>query len=277
MVMLAASTAQTTSLAAAKAISATATTATTARTSTTIVPGCALQAAPAPSEKQTLATIASRTLLTALGCSALAVLVALVAGCAGVAPDSIVDPAPATPATARSAAGLNGAIYAADHFRPMFEDRRARMVGDTIIINIAEKTSAGKNVGSSSSKDGKADLSMPAAVVPMNFEGASGISHADRAAANAANNFTGAVTATVIEVLPNGNLRVRGEKQVALDRSTEFIRFSGIVNPAAVSSGNSVASTSVADMRVEYRTNASFDRAALQSALARFFLSVLPL
>ncbi len=219
------------------------------------------------------------TLLTAAGCGTLAMAVALMAGCVAVAPNTIVEPAPAPQAQATLvvAPAMNGAIYAANNFRPMFEDRRARLVGDTLIISITEKTSAGKNVASSSSKDAKADLTMPAAVVPMNFEGASGISNADKAAANAANNFTGTVTATVVEVLPNGNLKVRGEKQVAFDRSTEFIRFSGVVNPTSISSTNTVPSTSVADMRVEYRTNAGFDRAALQSALARFFLSILPL
>ncbi|MEO0318332.1 MAG: hypothetical protein RL404_2009 [Pseudomonadota bacterium] len=232
-------------------------------------------------EARTLASIATRVLLTSIGCGALATLVALVAGCASVTPDSIVEPAPSKQAQAPSQAALtpalNGAIYAADNFRPMFEDRRARLVGDSLIINIAEKTSAGKNVASSSSKDGKADILHGANFVNLDIEATNALSNADKAAANAANNFTGTVTATVVEVLTNGNLRVRGEKQVAFDRSTEFIRFSGVVNPANVSSTNTVSSTSVADMRVEYRTNSNFDRSALQSALARFFLSILPL
>ncbi len=236
-----------------------------------------LRANPHP-EVRTLTAILTRVLLTALGCGALATMVALVAGCAGVAPDSIVDPAPARTAQAPTTPAMNGSIYAADSFRPMFEDRRARLVGDTLIINIAEKTSAGKNVASSSSKDGKGDVKIPPLVgAPLDVEGSIGLSNSDKAAANAANNFTGTVTATVIEVLPNGNLKVRGEKQVAFDRGTEFIRFSGVVNPTTISSGNAVASTAVADMRVEYRTNSRFDNAALQSALARFFLSILPL
>ncbi len=228
-------------------------------------------------EARTLAAIASRVLLTALGCCALATVVALVAGCASVTPDSIVDPAPAKHTQAPMAPAMNGAIYAADNFRPMFEDRRARLVGDTLIINIAEKTSAGKNTASSTSKEAKADVMHNASFVALDLESNNNLSNSDKAAANAANNFTGTVTATVVEVLPNGNLRVRGEKQVAFDRSTEFIRFSGIVNPTTISNTNTVSSTSVADMRVEYRTNTNFDRAALQSALARFFLSILPL
>ncbi len=228
--------------------------------------------------QRALPAIASRVLgATMLSCL-LAMLVAMLAGCAGVAPDTIVAPAPdRNPDTPMPSMARNGAIYDAGNFRPMFEDRRARLVGDTLIVAIAEKTSAGKNVASSASKEGKVDVRVPHAIATLDLEGSLGTSYADKAAANAANNFTGTVTVTVTEVLPNGNLRVRGEKQVAFDRGTEFIRFSGMVNPVNISAANTVSSTTVADMRVEYRTNSRFDRSALQSALARFFFSVLPL
>lgn len=80
-----------------------------------------------------------------------------------------------------------------------------------------------------------------------------------------------------MEVLPNGNLLVSGEKQVALDKGVEYVRFSGVINPDNVMSGNVVSSTQVADARVEYRTNSRVDRAELMSQLTRFFLSVMPL
>lgn len=225
-----------------------------------------------------VAGIGARVILTAIACGLLATGVALLAGCAAVPPESIVEPARAPVAQqATPAAARNGAIFVADSYRPMFEDRRARLVGDTLIIAISEKTSAGKNVASSSSKDGSIGVTVPGPYVGMNLEASQELGHSAKSAANAANNFTGTVTATVTEVLPNGNLRVRGEKQVALDKGTEFIRFSGVVNPTNISAANTVPSTSVADMRVEYRTNMNFDKAALQAALARFFFSILPL
>lgn len=225
-----------------------------------------------------IAGIGLRVILTAVGCGLLATGVALLAGCATVAPESVVEPArPPAAQQAAAAEARSGAIYVADSYRPMFEDRRARLVGDTLIISISEKTSAGKNVASSQSKDGSVGVTVPGPYVGLSLEAEQSMSNADKSAANAANNFTGTVTATVTEVLPNGNLRVRGEKQVAFDKGTEFIRFSGVVNPATISAANSVPSTSVADMRVEYRTNKNFDKAALQSALARFFFSILPL
>ncbi len=80
---------------------------------------------------------------------------------------------------------------------------------------------------------------------------------------------------TVIEVLANGNLMVSGEKQVAFDKNAEFIRFSGVVNPDAIVS-NTIASTQVADARVEYRTNTRIDTTEVLSHLARFVFSLSP-
>jgi flagellar L-ring protein precursor FlgH len=81
----------------------------------------------------------------------------------------------------------------------------------------------------------------------------------------------------VVDVLPNGNLVVSGEKQIALDKGAEFIRLSGVVAPDTITTGNVVSSTQVADVRVEYRTNSRIDAAEVSIWLARFFLSVLPL
>jgi flagellar L-ring protein precursor FlgH len=85
---------------------------------------------------------------------------------------------------------------------------------------------------------------------------------------------------TVIDVLANGNLLVSGEKQVALNNSDEFIRFSGVVNPATITGANSVQSTQVADARIEYKSagamNEIINDAQSLGLLGRFFMSVLP-
>ena len=101
-------------------------------------------------------------------------------------------------------------------------------------------------------------------------------SYSDDAAASSRNAFTGSITATVVDVLPNGYLMVSGEKQVAFDKGTEFVRFSGVINPDLVAQGNTIASTRVADARIEYRTNSKVDAASIASMFARFFLSMSP-
>jgi len=81
---------------------------------------------------------------------------------------------------------------------------------------------------------------------------------------------------TVIEVLPNGNLVVAGEKQIGLDKGTEYIRLSGVVQPDTILAGNNVSSSRVADARIEYRTNTNFDKAEMMNWMGRFFLSFIP-
>jgi flagellar L-ring protein precursor FlgH len=90
------------------------------------------------------------------------------------------------------------------------------------------------------------------------------------------NDFTGTITVTVIEVYPNGNLLVSGEKQIGLKEGEEFVRFSGVVNPNTIASANTVTSTQVADARIEYKANGFIDSAQVMGWLGRFFLSFLP-
>lgn len=212
------------------------------------------------------------------------IIVALGAGLAACAtvPDSIVlQPTTAQPPPVAAAPATNGAIFQTAAYRPMFEDRRARGVGDILTISVSEKTSAGKQAANSGSKTGSVQASVPVLLSkPLNFLSASATTATkfeDKNSGSAGNNFSSAISVTVVQVLPNGNLVVSGEKQIALDKGVEFIRFSGVVNPTTIGAGNVVPSTQVADARIEYRANSRIDKAEVMSALTRFFLSVLPL
>ena len=206
------------------------------------------------------------------------------AGC-GTPPSTIVQqPTTARPLPLVTQAPSNGAILQTAAFRPLFEDRSARLVGDTLTIVINEKTQAGKKGSSSGSKTGVIDSSISTVVgLPLKMFQGLGVTadssnqYDDDSAVNSSNTFNGSVTVTVVEVLPNGNLVVAGEKQIALDKGTEYIRLSGVVQPDSIRAGNTVSSTKVADARIEYRTTANFDKAEMMSWMARFFLSFVPL
>lgn len=203
-----------------------------------------------------------------------------------ITPSTIVKtPTTATPIAPKQASTESGAIYSASSHKPLFEDRRARFIGDILTINITENTSAKKANSSAASKSGSVSAS---AAVPLglpislnkeaiSLSADSAVAYDDSADENASNNFSGSITVTVTDVLANGNLAVSGEKQIALDKGTEFVRFSGVINPDNITLGNVVSSTKVADARVEYRTNTKLDGAQIASILARFFLSFIPI
>ncbi|MES2367443.1 MAG: flagellar basal body L-ring protein FlgH [Pseudomonadota bacterium] len=208
----------------------------------------------------------------------------ILGGCA-VVPDTIVrQPTDIKPVQVAPAAPANGGIFQTASYRPLFEDRRARLVGDVLTIAINEKTNAGKQTGSSGSKSGSVAASIPTILgLPLKMLQGTSVSaqsankYDTKGAENSSNIFTGTLTVTVAEVLPNGNLVVTGEKQISLDTGVEYVRFSGVVSPDTIAAGNVVSSTQVADARVEYRSNSRVDAAQVMTSLTRFFLSVLPL
>jgi len=211
--------------------------------------------------------------------SSLILIVSALAGCSAIPTTIVKTPLTARPVTPPPQSANNGAIYQNSVFRPIFEDHRARQVGDVLTLVITEKTAAVKAGASSGNKSGSVSATLPGPLqkkLGATLSTTNTSQFADGDNQSASNTFTGTMGITVVEVLPNGNLIVAGEKQVALDKGTEFIRFSGMVNPDNIATGNTVSSTAVADARVEYRTNSTIDSAEMSSMASRFFQSMLP-
>lgn len=208
----------------------------------------------------------------------------LLCGCVTTTPATAVhQPMTVRPEARQVLPPANGSIYNVATARPLFEDRRARLVGDTITINITEKTAAAKKSDTKADRSHESALGIPTiAGLPLKtFQGATLSANSSTAFEGSgentsSNNFIGTLTVTVIEVYPNGNLLVSGEKQIGLKEGEEFIRFSGVVNPITITASNTVASTQVADARIEYKANGFIDSAQVMGWLGRFFLSFLP-
>lgn len=211
-------------------------------------------------------------------------LLVSLAGCVTTTPPTAVhQPMTARPEPRPAITPSNGTIFSIASARPLFEDRRARFVGDTLIINIQEKVQASKKSENKTTRSQKIDVTVPT-IIGLPFKGAQGTTLAASDTNNfngkgentSSNDFTGALAVTVIEVYPNGNLLVSGEKQIGLKEGEEFIRFSGVVNPNTITAANTVVSTQVADARIEYKANGFIDSAQVMGWLGRFFLSFMP-
>jgi flagellar L-ring protein precursor FlgH len=217
----------------------------------------------------------------------LAALAALGAGCAQVPREPLVH----QPMTARAEnyAALQprrapGAIFQdGPGANALFEDRRPRNVGDILTILISEKVNATKNSGANASRAGS--TASVFATIPKLIGGLldgqdnklSGTNTLTaKGGANANNTFNGVITVTVTDVMGNGNLLVSGEKQMGINQGTEYIRFSGVVNPRTVSGNNTVPSTLVADARIEYSAKGYIDEAQTMGWMQRIFLNVMP-
>lgn len=220
-----------------------------------------------------------------------AVFVLLLSGCAYIPRQPLVSgPTTAQPPAPDSEVVRNGSIFQAVQpmnygYQPLFEDRRPRNVGDTLTIVLQENVSASKSSSANASRNGSLNLGVKTA--PRYLQGLLGNGNVDmeisgdnvfggKGGANASNTFSGTITVTVKGVLSNGNLQVVGEKQIAINQGTEFIRFSGVVNPRTISGSNSVVSSQVADARIEYVGNGYINEAQTMGWLQRFFLNISP-
>ncbi|WP_459618387.1 flagellar basal body L-ring protein FlgH [Bordetella sp. 2513F-2] len=216
-------------------------------------------------------------------------LLLLAAGCAMIPPEPVVlgpttavPPAPPMPMASPSGSIFQPTVYGN---YPLFEDRRPRNVGDVVTIVLEERTNAAKNVAINTSRQGGVSLGIAAAPRFMGSSINSGGLDTDASGENtmngtgnsmANNTFSGTITTTVIGVLPNGNLQVAGEKQIAINRGSEYVRFSGVVDPRSITGSNSVSSTRVADARIEYRSKGTMDEVQTMGWLQRFFLLASP-
>jgi flagellar L-ring protein FlgH len=227
------------------------------------------------------------TMLRSKMLALIAFAAAALAGCASIPPTSVQQPMSVRPAHREPEALVaNGSIFQGAGGRSVFEDRRARYVGDTLTINIVERNTASTKSNTKTARDS----TMSAGLGAGGYTGLPGKGIAGRIGlglessnefdgsgeSKADNTFTSTITATVIEVLQNGNLIVSGEKQVAINQGKEFIRFSGVVNPNTITTANAVNSSQVADARIEYKGSGYLNENQEPGWLARFFLNVMP-
>jgi flagellar L-ring protein precursor FlgH len=176
-----------------------------------------------------------------------------------------------------------GSLFQTVGYRPAFEDRRARAVGDTITIQIVENVTASQKSTSTVNRATSVDSNVTA----LPFNSPSGLSKlgvgastnnafSGKGGTESANTFAGSITATVIEVMPNGHLVVAGEKQIGVNQNVDVLRFSGTVDPRLVQPGSIVSSTQVANVRVESRGRGAQGEAQTVGWISRFLLAFQP-
>lgn len=211
--------------------------------------------------------------------------VLLLVGCTAVTrPRAIPDDpayAPVLPQDMLPAGTSNGSLFRPARNFSFFGDRVALNVGDILTITLDERTSATKSATTDITKDNEITFNEPSILgsslangrlsflTNPNFER----DFAADAQTDQSNRLTGNIAVTVVEVLPNGVLRVRGEKWVSLSQGDEFVRLTGLVRAEDIAPDNTISSTRVADARISYGGTGDLDQANRMGWLSRLFNS----
>jgi flagellar L-ring protein FlgH len=228
-----------------------------------------------------------------IGLLAILIMITLVTGCS-TPPKRDPEYAPVRPVAPPPAPEGTGSIYKTGYSNFWFENIRARRVGDMLTIKLVEQTDATKKAATAVDKSNSSSVTNPTVLGTTPQFNVSGklplASNKDNTLAmnlqsehafdgegdsSQSNKLTGDITVTVIEVLSNGYLMVRGEKRIGINQGNEYIKLSGIVRPSDIDSTNTVESTRLADPTIIYVGDGPVADSNVMGWLAKFFLSAI--
>lgn len=216
----------------------------------------------------------------------LVVLLISVGGCTTVYHQEKQDDpywAPSYPVDDTATSSNSGSIYNVATVKMLFQDKKALRKGDIITVVLTENMTATKNADTELLKDTSVNTAAP--VLFGNSPNLGGgttdlgvvitSQNAFRAETDSkqSNLLQGTISVTVHKVYSNGNLLIKGEKWIALNQGSEFIRVSGLIRPEDIDRDNRVESTNVANARISYGGTGPLAEVNEEGWLSRFFNS----
>jgi flagellar L-ring protein precursor FlgH len=201
----------------------------------------------------------------------------LLGGC-DIAEKRLYSTPPEIPPTDAPPQPTNGAIGAPGAGLVLFEDAKAHSVGDLLTVHLVESTTAQKSATADSSKSDNDTLGNIAAfshTIKTAGSISSSRAFAGKGDAAQSNSLQGSITVAVAQRLPNGNLLVRGKKEIQINTGYEYVMLEGVIRPADIatdnSADNSVSSDRVGNARISYTGHGQVADSNVQGWLSRFF------
>ncbi|HEY4367443.1 MAG TPA: flagellar basal body L-ring protein FlgH [Steroidobacteraceae bacterium] len=217
----------------------------------------------------------SKLLAVRLLCVAVSGL--MLSACAVIRPQQPPsDELPPPPPVVAAAKGQSGGVFSPQIPWTLLSDSRAFRPGDVLTVVLQETTQASKSADTSFGKQSSISVSptmIAGSTVDTDVSLKGDHEFKGNSTSTQQNALQGAVTVIVQEVLPNGLLRVGGEKSLYLNQGEEFLRVVGYVRSQDIDSDNRVSSQRIANARIAYSGRGALTDASSAGWLVRFFAS----
>lgn len=206
-------------------------------------------------------------------------LVALLSACAAIEPPQVppLTDSPLPPMQPQARKGQSGGVFQPDAPWLLTSDSRAFRPGDVLTVVLQETTQASKSSGTDIAKSSDVSISpLTLAGKSVNLTNMGAGAERDfsgSASSTQQNALQGAITVVVHEVLPNGLLRISGEKKLYLNQGEEFIRLSGYARAADIDADNRLSSQRIANANIAYSGKGTLADSNSAGWLTRFFNS----
>jgi len=233
--------------------------------------------------------------------------VAALIGCATYPTASVpvvsAPPAPETagPATAVRADYQENSLWQASNgLSGMFLDTKARNLGDIVTIQIIESSKATNKANTTTGRDSSLSAGVESflgienwwedkvlrwlgtdmpKVNPFGAASVSGSMTSDfkgDGTTSRSGDLTAFITCRVTEVLPNGNLRIVGTREILVNHENQVIVLSGVIRPRDINDQNIIASRFIADAKIAYSGSGIIDDRQRPGWLANFLDAAWP-
>jgi flagellar L-ring protein precursor FlgH len=171
----------------------------------------------------------------------------------------------------------------------MYADHKASRTGDILTVVISESVAQQSSQSTKSNKSSSIDAGISQFIYPPAISGLAtkgGVLPATKMAAK--NDFAGGgqisntqslsgrAAVLVTDVLPNGNLVIEGVRVITFSGETQYVVLHGLVRADDVTSANTVDSTNVADVRLEFITEGALTDAQKRGWLTKIYDTLRP-
>lgn len=240
--------------------------------------------------------------------ASLALVAAAAIGLAGCAADPISQPSssinqeaalrmPPVETYSEPAVRPEGSLFSESAPMDLFSDMKARRVGDIVTINIVETSKASKNANTATGRNNSVNAGINSLLgyedptkikgvgsvfsqigmnVPAGIDASYKSSFSGTGSTARNESMTAKMSARVVQVLPNGNLVIRGSQEILVNNEKQYITVQGVARPADITADNTILSTYLADARIDYRGQGDLSRKQREGWLSRLLDVIWP-
>lgn len=186
-----------------------------------------------------------------------------------------------------------GSLYGKGE-NPLFSDRKAMNVNDIVTVLISEKASS-SSTGSKQLNKSQSTNYSPAGVqfggtsqagtkaaervnnaIGFGFNAQSENSFAGGGSANRSENFTTTVSARIVKIMQNGNYFIEGRREILVENEKQIVQISGVIRPYDIAQNNTIASSSISDAKILYKTEGDINKQTKQGWGTRLIDTIWP-
>lgn len=196
---------------------------------------------------------------------------------AACAKKRIPEPLVVEPEAPKATSASEGSLWPGENSsNNLFSDNKATNVGDIVTVHLVEKTTASNKANTSTSRSQENTFAFSTGADPTEFSFGGGQKFGGLGSTSRSESLVSTITAMIIEVLPNGTMKIDGMRKLKINDAEQFVRVTGIIRRQDINFDNSILSTKIANAEIAYDGVGALDGTQRSGFMGRMFNKIWP-